>query len=175
MNIKIVKVGSLETNCYILTKENNCLIIDPGADYEKIKNHLKNYNVSAILITHNHFDHIGALNEIKNNYNVPVYDKNNLEEKNYKIDNFDFDVIYTKGHTEDSITFYFKNDKVMFTGDFLFRNTIGRTDLPTGDYNEMMSSLGKIKKYDSSIIIYPGHGEESTLEYEFKYNNYLNN
>lgn len=61
----------------------------------------------------------------------------------------------------------------MFTGDFLFKGTVGRTDLPTGDYERMQESIEKIKKYDKNIKIYPGHGETSKLELEFKNNIYL--
>lgn len=173
MNIKRVKVGDLETNCYILTINQNSIIIDPGDEPEKIIANVGNNNVLGILITHSHFDHIGALNELKNKYNTPIYHKANFEEKEYEIGNFKFSVIYTSGHTDDSITIYFKDEKVMFTGDFLFKGTVGRTDLPTGDYERMQESIEKIKKYDKNIKIYPGHGETSKLELEFKNNIYL--
>ena len=173
MKIKTVKVGYLETNCYILIKDNNCLIIDPGDDSDKIISEVGNLNVVGIIITHYHFDHIGALDDIKNKYNTAVYDINNLEEKEYNINNFIFDVIYTKGHHETCITIYFKEEKIMFTGDFLFKESIGRTDLETANNNEMLLSLFKIKSYPKDITIYPGHGDSSTLEHEFNYNYYL--
>jgi len=175
MNIKIIKVGSLQTNCYILTINNNSLIIDPGDESEKIINEIANNNVLGILITHSHFDHIGALNELISKYNAPVYCKENLEEKEYQIAKFKFSVIYTPGHTDDSISFYFKEDNIMFTGDFLFKGTIGRTDLPTGNDKKMWESIKKIKMYHPHIRIFPGHGEDSTLEQEFMYNIYLQN
>lgn len=173
MDIKIIKVGYLETNCYILIKNGKCLVIDPGDDYEKIKKAIGNNSVSAILITHNHYDHIGALKSLINEYNMPVISKNNLEEKEYIIDNFKFDVIYTSGHTDDSLTYYFKNEQIMFTGDFLFKETIGRTDLETGNDHEMFKSLEKIKKYDDNVVIYPGHGDNSTLGFEKKHNPFM--
>lgn len=173
MNIKTIKVGSLKTNCYILTINQNCLIIDPGDEVEKIIKEIGNNNVLGILVTHHHFDHVGALKELVNKYNVPVYNKENLEEKEYQIAKFKFSVIYTPGHTDDSISFYFKEDNIMFTGDFLFKETIGRTDLPTGDDRKMQESIEKIKKYNENIRIYPGHGESTTLEFELKYNIYL--
>lgn len=166
MEIKIVKVGYLQTNCYILKKNDNIIIIDPGDEYEKIKKEIDK-NVSAILITHNHFDHIGALKQFKN---VKIYDYNNLKEQNYNIDGFKFKVIYTKGHTNDSISFYFKEEKVMFTGDFVFKNSIGRTDLETGSNEEMKKSIEKLKEYPSNITLYPGHGDKTTLENEIKIN-----
>lgn len=173
MNIKTIKVGTLGTNCYILIIKNNCLIIDPGADYNEIAVQIGSYNVLGILVTHHHFDHVGALQQVIDKYNALVYDRKYLEQKNYRIGDFNFDVIYTPGHTEDSVTFLFKDEKVMFTGDFLFKGTIGRTDLPTGDYHKITNSLKLIREYDTNIRIYPGHGADSTLELELKNNPYL--
>ena len=160
MEINRVVVGPLETNCYILKKDNKCLVIDPGDEYDKIEKNIGQYEVVGVIITHYHFDHIGALNNFNNKL---ILDKHNLEEKEYNIDNFKFDVIYTPGHKEDCITIYFKEDKIMFTGDFIFKGAIGRTDLEGGNYLDMLNSLNKIDKYDKDIIIYPGHGDKTTL------------
>lgn len=172
--MKIVKVitGSLEENCYILIKDNNCLVIDPGDDFDLIKEEIKNYDLLGILITHHHFDHVGALEELIKYKNVPIYDYN-LDEKEYDINNFKFKIIKTPGHTNDSITFYFYLDEIMFTGDFIFKESIGRTDLPTGNNLDMMSSIDKIKKYNKNIKLYPGHGDSTTLEYEIENNYFL--
>lgn len=172
MNIKTVVVGSYMENCYIVEKNNTCLIIDPGAESDKIINEIK-YPVIAILVTHSHFDHIGAVNELKEKYNVPIYQYSNLEERNYKIGDFNIEVIYTKGHTDDSISFYFKDDEKMFTGDFLFKSTIGRTDFPNSNSEEMKKSISKILKYNDIIDVYPGHGAKTTLYLEKKYNDFL--
>lgn len=169
MNVKTVTVGYLRENCYILNIGNDAIIIDPGDEYEKIKKELDGLNLKAILITHRHFDHIGALNNFKN---IPIYEYKNIEEKEYNIGKFNFEVIYTKGHTSDSVTYNFKKNKTMFTGDFLFKGTIGRTDLETSDKSEMKKSIEKIKKYENSKI-YPGHGKSTTLEEEIKTNPYL--
>lgn len=166
MEINCVKVGYLETNCYILNKNNSTIVIDPGDDYELITPYIK--NLKAILITHSHPDHIGALDDFKKNYDVPIYDFYNLKEGVNKIDEFEFYVLKTPGHREDSLTYIF--DKVMFTGDFVFKGSIGRTDLETGNMIEMIASIKKIKEYDDSYIIYPGHGDKTTLGYE-KLNN----
>ena len=96
-----------------------------------------------------------------------------LKEKNYKIENFSFDVIYTFGHTSDSVTYYFKEEKIMFTGDFIFKNSIGRTDLG-GNSNDMKNSINKIKKYSDNIKIYPGHGDTTSLIDEKANNVYFN-
>lgn len=169
MNIKRIKVGYLEVNCYILTKDGKAIIIDPGDDYDKIAEEIKDKKIIKVLITHYHKDHVGALNHFKENLILK-----NLQEKLYNFDPFKFEVIFTKGHTMDSVTYYFKEEKIMFTGDFLFKETIGRTDLPGGNINEMQKSIDKIKNYPNDIKIYPGHGEKTTLKHEKENNYFLN-
>mgnify|MGYP002857734268 CR=1 FL=1 len=87
-------------------------------------------------------------------------------EKEYNMGPFSFEVIYTPGHTKEEITYYFKKENIMFTGDFIFKDGIGRCDLSGGNYIEMMKSLEKMKKYDSNIKIFPGHGMDSNLKME---------
>ncbi len=171
--MKIIKVvtGFLEENCYILIKGNNALVIDPGDDYELIKKEIGTNNVLAVLITHHHFDHIGALESLLKDYPVDIIDYKS--KKNQSIKNFSFKIIPTSGHTSDSVSFYFEQDKVIFTGDFLFRNSIGRTDLDSGNQIEMEKSISNIKKYDRDVKLYPGHGEETTLSHEIDYNIYM--
>ena len=147
---------------------------------KEIKN--ENLDLVAILITHAHFDHVGALNDLTQKYNVPVYYNNvnneidyekiiNVKEEKYNIGSFSFEVIFTSGHRNDLVTYYFYDDNIMFTGDFLFKLSIGRTDLEYSNFNDMIFSLKKIYKYNDEIIVYPGHGRETTLYYEKK-NNY---
>lgn len=174
MKLTTIKVGYLECNCYILSIDNQILVVDPGDDYKKIKEELKDKKVLGILITHNHFDHVGAVEDLVNDYNVEVYSANNLKEQEYNIGPFTFEVINTPGHTPDSITFYFKKDNIMFVGDFIFYDSIGRCDLEGGNYAIMQKSIDKIKKYDSNITIYPGHGINTTLKREIENNPYFN-
>lgn len=169
MIFRRVIVGILETNCYLLIKNNKVLIVDPGDEYLKIINEVGNLVCVGILLTHRHFDHIGALDDLVNHYKVEVYDKNNLNEGKHNIDLFDFEVIYNPGHTDDSISYYFKEENILFSGDFIFKGSVGRTDLG-GNNLDMLNSINKIKQYNKDIIIEPGHGEETTLEYELKYN-----
>lgn len=159
MNIKRVVVGELEENCYILEKDNSCIIIDPGDEANKIIDNIDK-EVKTILITHYHFDHVGALEALIEKYKVDV--------NNFDVINSNFEVIKTPGHTSDSLTFYFKDENIMFVGDFLFKDSIGRVDLPTGDSLEMKKSLEKIFTYPLNTKIYPGHGESSTLSEEYK-------
>ena len=173
MEIRKVVVGALEENCYVLIKNNTCIIVDPGADYNKIKEVIGDNKVLGVLITHSHFDHIGALRNFLTKRSVKIFKRSNLEEKEYNLGDFSFECIYTPGHSKDSVTFYFKENNTMFIGDFIFKDSIGRTDLPGGDSKEMEKSIEKIKKYDPTIRIYPGHDEESTLGDEFRNNPFL--
>ena len=175
MKIERVIVGNIDCNCYIISINDKVLVIDPGDEFKKIDRVINGREVVGIIITHYHFDHIGALSDIVNKYKCKVYDKSNLIEGINKIDCFTFYVIYTPGHKEDSITIYFKDEKVMFCGDFIFKNDIGRCDLEGGNIKDMLNSIDKIKKYDRSIIIYPGHGDKTTLGYEIDNNIYFNN
>ena len=167
-------VGYLETNCYILDKSGRVLVIDPGDEFDKIDKVINGRSVVGIIITHHHFDHVGAIDDVVNKYKCNVYDRSNLVEGSNTIDNFTFDVLYTPGHKEDSISIYFPEDKVMFTGDFLFRDSVGRFDMPGGNRLDLISSIEKIRNYDRSVAICPGHGETSTLGYEIDNNIYFN-
>ena len=176
MDVDKVEVGIYKTNCYILKKNNHVIVIDPGDEYHKILNKIGNCKVIAILITHNHFDHVGALNNFINDYpDIKVYKYDNLKEKEYAFGDFKFRVLYTLGHTDDSVSYYFFEDNVMFTGDFIFKESIGRCDFENSDISEMKKSILKIKKYKKNIILYPGHGDKTTLNSERINNFYLNN
>lgn len=173
MKIEKVVVGSLEENCYIISMDNQCIIIDPGSEFLKIKECVGNKKVLACLVTHHHFDHIGALKEVVNTYKIPVYDFDTLTEDEHKIGPFFFQVINNSGHTKDSISYYFSREQVMFVGDFIFKDSIGRWDLEGGSFLEMQASIDKIKKYQDDIVLYPGHGENTTLGYEKKNNSFF--
>ena len=179
MHIEIVKVGYLETNCYLIIKNNKCIIVDPGDEFEKIKKKIEELGlvVKAIFITHHHFDHIGVLDECINKYNVKVYDYNNYtsDDKLFTVDDFKFYMIKTIGHKEDLITYYFKDENIMFVGDFIFKNDIGRCDLDGGNFKYMLKSIKKIKTYPLNTKIYPGHGADTTLENEIINNKYFKN
>ena len=161
LKIEHLVLGRLRTNCYIVKKDNKCIIIDPGDEAEVIKEACKDYEVEEILVTHHHFDHILALEELEKTYQVK---HNTFLRKTFK-----YEVIKTPGHASDSLTFYFKEEKIMFTGDFLFYHTIGRCDLETSSIEDMKNNLVKISKYPDDILIYPGHGRPSVLGEEKKY------
>ena len=163
--------GYLEENCYIIHNDKHALIVDPGSESNKIIKEINNLKleVSGILITHYHFDHIGALDDIKKQYNVTIYDyKSSIDNK---VDCFKFKKINNFGHTMDSCSFLFEEDNIMFTGDFVFFETVGNYD----DENEnvMFNSLKEFIKLNDNIKIYPGHGQSSSVGYEKEYNYFL--
>ena len=174
MKIEIIKVGKLRCNCYILDIDNDVLVIDPGDDADKIIETIDKRNIVGIIITHHHPDHDSAVSELVKKYHCKVYDRNNLEEGINELSPFTFEVIYTPGHKEDLITLYFKDEKVMFCGDFIFKDSIGRCDLHGSSIKDMSNSLKKIQEYDKDITIYPGHGISTTLGYEIENNVYFN-
>lgn len=174
MKVSKIEVGYLKCNCYLIEKDNEYLLVDPGAEYNKILKFIKDKNILGILITHSHNDHIGCLDKLTKDFNYPVYKYSTLTTNNINIGTFSLEVLSTKGHSKDSISFYFKEEKIMFVGDFIFYENIGRCDLEGGDYLEMMNSIKMIKKYDKDITLYPGHGKKTTIAHEIENNYYFN-
>ena len=174
MKIERIVTGTLDENCYVLKNNGTCLVIDPGDDYDKIKEIIGDDKVLAVLITHSHFDHIGALRNFLKKKSIKIFKKSNVQDEGvYTIGDFTFQTIYTLGHSSDSISFYFTQEQVMFVGDFIFKDGIGRCDLPTGDEKQMQQSIKKIKKYPQEITLYSGHGDITTLKQELESNPYL--
>jgi glyoxylase-like metal-dependent hydrolase (beta-lactamase superfamily II) len=169
-------LGPLQTNCYILSNRNNSsLIIDPGEESEKVFRYLnqKKLKPAAILLTHAHFDHIGAVEPIREKYSIPVYI--HIQEKKWLADpalngsqlfgmgqvkakpadhvlsgqqeltigEFTFTVLETPGHSPGGISFYFKEAGLVASGDALFQGSIGRTDLPGGSHETLLKSIHK--------------------------------
>lgn len=166
MKIEKAVVGYLEENCYILSFSNRVLLIDPGDEANKILDKVQNRKVEGIIITHDHFDHVGAIDDIVKSCQPKIYNFNNLKEGDNKIGEFKFECIRTPGHKEDSISIYFRDENILFSGDFLFRGTIGRWDLEGGSIPEMMNSIRKILKYPLNMTIFPGHGDPTDLRSE---------
>ncbi len=174
MKVEMIVTGTLDENCYVLKKDATCLVVDPGDDYDKIKEVIGEDRVLAVLITHSHFDHIGALRNFLKKKSIKIFKKSNTQDGGITtIGNFSFQTLYTPGHSSDSVTFYFTEEKMMFVGDFIFKDSIGRCDLPTGSVLEMDKSIEKIKKYPGDIMLYTGHREITSLEQETKSNPYF--
>lgn len=205
MEYKIIKlvVGQLQENCFILFDENkNAFVVDPGGSSENIIEAIEKNSLSIkyILLTHGHFDHVGAVAALVKKYKAPVYlskeDRAFLESpKEVRVSAFgmqieaaevdvfvkegdeipfsegNIKVIETPGHTLGSVCYLFEN--YLFAGDTLFNGSIGRTDFPESDHSLMVESLKKLKKLDDEIYVLSGHGPESQISYEKMANPYL--
>lgn len=199
MKIERYVTGAVSTNTYLLIEDDKYLIIDPSGKAENIIKHI-NGKVLAILLTHGHFDHIKAVDDLYDMYQCPIYlnegDNDlvdpisskktnayfgmhgsisrpitNISEGHYEIGPFSFDVMETPGHTQGSIIYIF--DDNIFTGDTLFKGSIGRTDLYGGNFSQLKQSLRVFNNFKHDYNIYPGHDEATTLERELKSNPYL--
>ena len=198
MKIKVIPVGMLAANCYILEDEQTSLaaVIDPGDEAERILSQLRadGVSVALILLTHGHFDHILAAESIRRAFpDAAVYihsgdahgaggravdltlaipDLRTYGEGDaLTLGSLTIDVLHAPGHSRGSVVL--RSGGVLFTGDVLFAGTCGRTDLPGGSYPQMMASLKRLGALDGDYQILPGHGEGSTLEAERQFNPYL--
>ena len=196
MLIKTIPVGNLETNCYVVTDEKtlDCAVIDPGDESNLILDYLEDnhLNCRAILLTHGHFDHTGAVDSVREATGATVYmnerdDKKNmsgfhfpytLPDNGIYYDNGDcvdiaglhFEIIATPGHTPGGVTIRCEN--ALFTGDTLFRGSSGRVDLPGGDMEQELKSLKCICSLPGDYEVYPGHMDSTSLERERMFNYY---
>jgi glyoxylase-like metal-dependent hydrolase (beta-lactamase superfamily II) len=172
IDIITVVNGILEENCYIIHNGRDALIVDPGSEGNKIIDAVKasNLKVIGILITHSHFDHIGALEDVKKEYPDAVI-INNKNKGDQSIGMFKFKVIENPGHTEDSVSYYFDNNDILFSGDFIFKGTIG--NYPDGMEDDMVKSLNVFKYMSSNVSVYPGHGPSTTVKDEIENNPFL--
>ena len=172
LNVKCLVTGELEENCYIINLGIKALIIDPGDNSDKIIKYVKDnkLEVEGILLTHHHFDHVGALDDVRNEFKKAKFvDYNNSGD--IKIEPFHFKIIETYGHTLDSVSFYFDKYNTLFTGDFVFKGTIGNYDYDNED--KMIKSLKIFKYMPKDVVVYPGHGESTTVGDELKNNPFL--
>lgn len=202
--IQLKPLSICATNSYIVAgNKGNAVLIDaPGnAEYILSKLESENLTLKKILLTHGHFDHIGAVADIAEKTGCQVYihkdDLAKLTDNNYnlliqfgldnlkkydkaiafdsgdviKMDELEFRVIHTPGHTAGSCCFVLGDN--IFTGDTLFARSIGRTDMPDGNVNDMLNSLKKLVALQGNYKVYPGHMHITDLDYEKKYNSYL--
>ena len=194
LQIHTLPLGDYQTNCYILHQEGNrdCVVIDPGYEPEIILSYLreKDLTLQAILLTHGHFDHVGAVRELAAQTDCQVYlNPKELamppmltagplyythtygEGDRLDIAGISFRVLETPGHTPGSVCLITDNN--LFSGDTLFRGSCGRTDLPCGDHRAMTESLKRLAALREDYNVYPGHGSNTTLAREQKTNPYL--
>lgn len=197
MKIQRITLGMHQANCYIVTTNEDVMIIDPGARPERIKTYLsQTTKVSAILLTHGHFDHFGAVDDLAKTYACPVYlhpsdeellanEMNRsagklitvttpltyLQEGPLVVGHTALHIWEAPGHTKGSVLIELEGH--LFSGDVLFQGGVGRTDLCGGNEREMKRSLNRIKTMDKKLIVHPGHGDATTIEIELRTNPFL--
>lgn len=203
MEIKFFPISGNGANCYLVKTETAAIVIDPfQVDGRIITFFRENENADKfVLLTHCHFDHILGAKELRELFGAKIVigkldeagllDDNislsawlGLEQEPFYADikveegsvldfgDVKFSVMHTPGHTAGSVCYL--ADDVIFTGDTIFENNIGRTDFPTGDYPTLLRSLKRIKELKGNYTLYSGHGNPTTLEREIKNNPYLN-
>ncbi len=206
MKLETVILGQMQTNCYLLNSDSAAVVIDPGGKSEKVKKFLlsaKSSNKSSlILLTHCHFDHISAVNELKNKFDVKVaVGKNDADginnsavnlsalfgvktepfipdilledEQIYKIGDIEIRSVFTPGHTKGGMS-YFISGK-LFSGDTLFFESIGNDGFLGGDREALLRSVKKlVLSFPDNTEVFPGHGRATTIKHEKEYNPFLN-
>ncbi|MDT8863036.1 MBL fold metallo-hydrolase [Alkalihalobacillus sp. MEB130] len=203
-----IPLGPLQTNAYVLENDQKeAVIIDPGGDGPAFIEWLKSQNIKplAVLLTHAHFDHIGAVDDVRNAFGCPVYIHKNEQdwlgdpakngsarfmgehaitvnaadhiietEGTITIGSFSFSVYETPGHSPGSISFYIQQENIVFSGDALFAQSIGRTDLPGGDHQLLLESIHKkLLDLPEETIVACGHGPTTTIGQEMDGNPFL--
>ena len=193
MLIKTFTVGQIETNCYIVTDPDTlqCAVIDPGDESNVILNYLEEHKLKAkyIFLTHGHFDHTMAVSAVQAETGAAVcMSRKDVGRGDYRYDPGDgaimvgegdrlhvggltFTVMETPGHTPGGVCLICEN--ALFTGDTLFKDSCGRTDLPGGDMGQILQSLKRLHDLPGDYEVYPGHMDSSTLDRERRFNQYM--
>jgi len=185
LNVEYRPMGPYMTNCYIVTKGEHSLIIDPGVGaFEWVASHAK--NPVSILNTHGHFDHVWSNAETKQNLNLPIYvpkeDAFMLQndpfgqgtppsepdvlvdgDQAFELDGFRIEYIHVPGHTPGTSLIVI-DDEMIFSGDFIFQGSIGRVDFPYSDPLQMKKSIEKfLTRFQEEMVIYPGHNDPTSV------------
>ncbi|NLI13076.1 MBL fold metallo-hydrolase [Pelotomaculum propionicicum] len=199
-----LSVGAMDSNCYIIGDQGEGIVVDPGAEAKRILKAIDNLGlkIKAIVLTHGHIDHIGALAEVQDatgaevwihaedaqqltdaSKNLSIYVGPKLSVKAadrllqdgeiIKVGDLEIEVIHTPGHTRGGITLKCGQD-LLITGDTLFAGSVGRSDFPGGSHSQLIASIkNKLLKFPDETLVYPGHGPASTIGEEKKHNPFL--
>ena len=193
----VLTLGDYQTNCYILREagEKTCCVVDPGYEPETILSFLeeKGLTLGAILLTHGHFDHVMGVEGLMEFVDGPLYMSRLDLDKDIgngsflfsppentvfvghgdtvEVGKLRFEVIGCPGHTPGGLTY--RIEDCLFTGDTLFRLSVGRSDFPASDEKALRRSLARLAALEGDYDVYPGHGRATTLEYERHFNPYL--
>ncbi|MGT2801043.1 MBL fold metallo-hydrolase [Streptococcus marmotae] len=199
-------------NTYYLENDSHLVVVDPGSDWASIKRTIEEIGkpISAILLTHTHYDHIMSLDLVRDHFGAPpVYvaaseaswlytpelnlsglarhdDMDNVvcrsAEKtfqydyDYLLDGFHFSVVETPGHSIGGVSFIFPDQELVITGDALFRESVGRTDLPTSNFDDLLIGIKtNLFTLPGHYQVYPGHGQSTTISHEKIFNPFLRN
>ena len=191
MNIQKLTLGLYQTNTYLLANDTEAVVIDPGYEADTILDALAGKTLKAILLTHGHFDHVGAVKELVAETGCevwihaaestmppmvtagPLYFTHTYDEGDTvsPIAGLELTVLHTPGHTPGSVCLLMGRE--IFSGDTLFACSFGRTDLPGGDPRKMMESLRRLASLQGNFFIHPGHGGSTTLDAEKRFNPYM--
>jgi hydroxyacylglutathione hydrolase len=207
MDVRMFTVGMVQENCYILRGDGSdrALIVDPGEEAPRILAAVEELGltVEAVLLTHTHFDHVGAVAPVARETGAPVY-VSEIERpvladimsyvpfpgfgpyESYEADHtlkggerlelagFEIDVLFTPGHSPGHLTFSIPGERAIFSGDVLFQGSVGRTDLPGGDWNTLLGSIGTlVESLPEDTTVYPGHMGITSLGAERRTNPFL--
>ena len=197
MEIIRFQLGSLRSNCYIISEENRALIIDPGYESDEVLKYIKKneLKIEAVYLTHGHPDHVGGVKQIKDLFECVVYaphkdriwmGKSSYNQIGYEIpvdvwvhdlETFEalghvFTIYETPGHSEGSTVLHVNN--IVFSGDTLFFQSIGRTDIPLSDPQVIYQSIKRMYQlFDEDTLVYPGHGKPTDIGHEKKFNPFV--
>lgn len=194
LNSCVMPLGAYQTNCYLLWQEDreDCLVIDPGYEPDKVLDKLDRLGkrLEAILLTHGHFDHVGAVRQLAADTGCKVllcekdlampqqmtagplyYTDTYGEGDSITLAGITLKVLHTPGHTPGSVCLMAED--AIYSGDTLFEGSCGRTDLPCGDTRQLLASLLRLRELPGDYRVYPGHGPSTTLSQERRFNPYL--
>ena len=191
MNLKTLALGAYQTNCHILSNGSEAIVIDPGYEPDTILDSLDGLTLKAILLTHGHFDHVGAVKELVAETGCevyihaaestmppmmtagPLYYTRTYAEGDTvaPIAGAELTVLHTPGHTPGSVCLLWGQE--LFAGDTLFAGSCGRVDLPGGDPAQMLQSLNRLASLNADYRVHPGHGPSTTLSQEKRHNPYM--